>query len=125
MKRKAKKTWIMMALLSVSVSSMLKTSNSETRESAHAFDSYSTSSVAPDTEWNERYGGLSADAAYSLANTSGGYVLAGSTSSYGAGSHDFWLVKTYSNGTELWDQPYGGVGDDEAYSVIQANDGGY
>jgi predicted secreted protein len=123
MKRKAEKTWIMMALLLVSVSSMVKTSNSETRESAHALNSYSTSSAV--TEWSERYGGLYDDAAYSLVNTNDGYVLAGSTSSSGAGSYDFWLVKTDSNGNKAWDRPYGGVGDDEAYSVIQTSDGGY
>jgi len=123
MKRKAEKTWIMMALLLVSVSSMVKTSNSETRESAHAFNSYSTSSAV--TEWSERYGGLYDDAAYSLVNTSDGYALAGSTSSSGAGSYDFWLVKTDSNGNKAWDRPYGGVGDDVARCVIQTSDGGY
>jgi hypothetical protein len=126
MKIKAEKTWIMMALLLVSVSSMIKAPNSETQEGAHALNSYSTSSAVPATEWNETYGGQSNDAAHSLVNTSdGGYALAGSTFSYGAGSFDFWLVKTDLAGTELWNKTYGGGGDDEAYSVIQTNDSGY
>jgi hypothetical protein len=125
MKIKAEKTWIMMALLLVSVSSMIKAPNSETQEGAHALNSYSTSSAVPATEWNETYGGQSNDAAHSLVNTSDGYALAGSTFSYGAGSFDFWLVKTNLAGTELWNKTYGGGGDDEAYSVIQTNDSGY
>jgi len=46
-------------------------------------------------EWNETYGGIDEDLASRLVQTSDeGYVLAGSTKSFGAGSDDFWLVKT-------------------------------
>lgn len=45
-------------------------------------------------EWNETYGGSNEDMAYSLAQTTdGGYVLAGFTESFGAGTRDFWLIK--------------------------------
>jgi hypothetical protein len=50
-------------------------------------------------QWNKTYGGTSNDAAYSIVKTGdGGYALAGSTYSYGAGGYDFWLVKTDSAG---------------------------
>ncbi|MGD0027954.1 MAG: hypothetical protein ABSC91_03335 [Candidatus Bathyarchaeia archaeon] len=76
--------------------------------------------------WNQTYGGVSTDIAYSVIQTSdGGYVLAGYTESFGAGGDDFWLVKTYATGNELWNQTYGGGGSDVAYSVIQTSDGGY
>ena len=49
--------------------------------------------------WNRTYGGKNIDIARSLVETSdGGYALAGYTSSFGAGSHDFWLVKTDAQG---------------------------
>jgi len=49
--------------------------------------------------WNRTYGGRGIDIARSLVVTSdGGYALAGYTSSFGAGSHDFWLVKTDAQG---------------------------
>jgi hypothetical protein len=49
--------------------------------------------------WNQTYGGASDEMAFSLVATSdGGYAIAGSTSSFGAGGGDFWLVKTDENG---------------------------
>ena len=45
-------------------------------------------------QWNKTYGGAETDVARSVVETSdGGYALAGYTLSYGAGEHDFWLVK--------------------------------
>lgn len=47
------------------------------------------------SEWNKAIGGSSTDEAYSATqSTDGKYILAGWTSSKGAGSSDFWLVKT-------------------------------
>jgi len=77
-------------------------------------------------EWNYTYGGSGSDFASDLVeSTDGGFVLAGSTSSFGAGSNDMWLVKTDENGIILWNQTYGGSGFDAANSLIQASDGGF
>jgi len=76
--------------------------------------------------WSQTYGGASNDYAYSVVQTSdGGYTLAGSTYSFGAGQSDFWLVKTDSAGNMLWNRTYGGTNDDGAYSVVQTFDDGY
>lgn len=76
--------------------------------------------------WTKKYGGPSNDCAYSLIETDdGGYVIAGSTYSFGAGSSDFYLVKIDSQGNLQWEKTYGGVAEDEAYSVVQTSDGGY
>ena len=81
---------------------------------------------AATTGWSQTYGGSGDDEAYSVVQTKdGGYALAGYTNSSGAGSYDFWLIKTNSSGGMLWNQTYGGAGDDEAYSVVQTNDTGY
>jgi len=48
-----------------------------------------------DSLWSRTYGGTWEDCCWSFQQTSdGGYVLAGRTSSFGAGISDFWLVKT-------------------------------
>jgi hypothetical protein len=76
--------------------------------------------------WSENYGGTNSDEAYSVVQTSdGGYALAGYTGSFGAGSWDFYLVKTDLTGTMLWNKTYGGTNSDVAHSVVQTSDGGY
>ena len=81
---------------------------------------------AGNLEWNKTYGGPREEVAYSVIQTSdGGYVMAGYTESYGAGIHDFWLVKTDSAGNLEWSKAYGGPKVDVAYSVVQTSDGGY
>jgi hypothetical protein len=78
-------------------------------------------------QWNKTYGGTSYDYAYSIVKTrpDGGFALAGATYSSGAGSEDFWLVKTDASGNVLWNKTYGGTGDDRATSIVQTRDGGY
>jgi len=76
--------------------------------------------------WNKTYGGTNNEVANSMVQTSdGGYALAGYTYSSGAGGADFWLVKTYANGTTAWNKTYGGTSDDAAESLTQTSDGGY
>ena len=76
--------------------------------------------------WGKFFGGPYWDVARSVQQTSdGGYIIAGSTMSYGAGAYDFWLVKTDSNGNKIWDKTFGGPYWDVARSVQQTSDGGY
>jgi hypothetical protein len=77
-------------------------------------------------QWNKTYGGTNHDYAYALVQTTDdGYALAGTTSSFGAGSSDFWLVKTDASGTMQWNQMYGGTNSDYAKALVQTSDGGY
>jgi len=77
-------------------------------------------------QWAKTYGGTHWDEAYSVRQTSdGGYIVAGWTYSFGAGSGDIFLIKTDANGNVQWAKTYGGIYWDEAYSVRQTSDGGY
>ncbi len=77
-------------------------------------------------QWNKTFGGPNYDEVYSVAQVSdGGYILAGATTSSGAGFLDFWIIKTDSLGNFVWAKTFGEAGDDEAYSVAQTRDGGY
>ncbi|MBW2171742.1 MAG: hypothetical protein JRF69_07140, partial [Deltaproteobacteria bacterium] len=76
--------------------------------------------------WEYTYDGGDDDRAYSVQCTAdGGYVLAGTTESSGAGSTDIWVLKLNSNGTVAWQKTYGGTGYEEARSIQQTTDGGY
>jgi PKD repeat protein len=77
-------------------------------------------------QWNKTYGGTGLDSAAALVQTAdGGYALAGLTESFGAGTRDFWLIKTDANGNAQWDKTYGGTGEDWARALVQTSDGGY
>jgi parallel beta-helix repeat protein len=76
--------------------------------------------------WNKKYGGTKDDYAYSMIRTyNGGYILAGSTKSFGAGGEDMWIVKTDSLGSMKGQLPIGDEGNETAYSVIETYDGAY
>jgi hypothetical protein len=82
--------------------------------------------VYGDTIWTRTYGGTNWDFAYSIRQTNdSGYIVAGSTYSFGQGSQDMYLIKLNSIGDTVWTKTYGGTNDDEARSVLQTSDGGY
>jgi hypothetical protein len=72
------------------------------------------------------YGGPNNDSASSVRETSdGGYIIAGTTSSFSVGGSDVWLIKTDKKLNKVWDKTFGGVNDDSSASVKQTLDGGY
>jgi len=79
-----------------------------------------------DIEWQRTYGGGGYDLANSIQQTSDeGYIVAGSTLSFGAGGMDFWVLKLTSNGDIEWQRTYGGVSYEFDCSIQQTSDGGY
>ena len=77
-------------------------------------------------QWQKTYGGPLNESACGICKTSdGGYAIMASTSSYGAGGYDFWLLKIDATGNLLWNKTFGGTIDDVAYTVSQTADGGY
>ena len=76
--------------------------------------------------WKRTFGGDDRDTAWDGHQTSdGGYIVVGSTQSFGAGYDDIWLIKIDCYGNKEWDKTFGGPGNDWAYAVINAIDGGY
>ena len=77
--------------------------------------------------WQETLGGALEDVANSIEQThpDGGYIVAGTSASFGAGGNDAWILKLTSTGAVTWQKTYGGPADDMAASVEQTTDGGY
>jgi len=78
-----------------------------------------------DTLWTKKYGGYNDNIKpYAVKQTmDGGYIIIGSNTGYD--NHDFWLIKTTSNGDTLWSKTYGGEEYDMALSVTETDDGGF
>ena len=79
-------------------------------------------------EWSMTFGGTAADegrCVLQLPPPDGGYVLVGTTSSFGAGAEDVYLLKTNALGEEEWHKTFGGSGDEEGYCVQRTSDDGY
>jgi len=80
----------------------------------------------PDIFWTRTFGGSNSDYGRSVQQVSnGGYILTGSTTSFGNDSYDVWLIKTDAQGNEEWNQTLGGSDDDYGSSIQQTADGGY
>jgi hypothetical protein len=84
------------------------------------------SSLPAQITFQRTYGGAKYDIGYSVQQTAdGGYIIAGSTSSFGASMFDAYLIKTDAVGDTQWTRTLGDGYWDDAYSVQQTNDGGY
>jgi len=75
--------------------------------------------------WDKTYGGYEDDYLSSIVLTpDGGALLAGKTSSKGAGHTDMYLVRVDKEGNQLWDKTYGGVDKEDVASIVLTPDGG-
>ncbi len=79
-----------------------------------------------DTIWTRTYGGKEHESGTFIQATSdSGYIISGSTRSFGAGSADVYLIKINAAGDTLWTKTFGGIGIDYGNCVRQTEDQGY
>ena len=77
-------------------------------------------------QWSRTFGGIANDVGSIVQKTlDGGYIIIGTTASYGNGSDDIWLIKTTADGDQVWNMFYGENGSESGAAVQQTNDGGY
>lgn len=67
--------------------------------------------------WFKLFGGKSYDKASSIIDTKDGYLIVGSTSSFGKGNYDIFVVKTDYKGKKQWQNTYGFGMNDYGYSA--------
>ena len=74
--------------------------------------------------WQKIVGGSSYDKASSAIPTfDGGFLVLGSTSSFGQGNYDILLVKLTNDGEFLWQKTYGGFFNDYAQEITNSASG--
>ncbi len=77
-------------------------------------------------EWQKTFGGSDLDFGNSVQQTSdGGFIIAGTTYSFGDLNGDVYLIKTDPNGNSHWQKTFGESDGDGGDSVQQTSDGGY
>lgn len=76
--------------------------------------------------WAKQFGSKGWDRASSIIQTiDGGFLIIGSTSSYGKGNYDVWIIKTDQHGKEIWNRVYGEFYNEYGYFATQNSDGTY
>ena len=76
--------------------------------------------------WDRTFGGGNDEIGNKVRQTAdGGFIIIGTTKSFGSGDYDFWLVKTDAQGQKQWDRTFGGSLEDIGYDVQQTDDGGF
>jgi len=76
--------------------------------------------------WNKTYGGAAIEYGMSVLEASPGAItIAAYTASFGAGAFDVWVLRTDLDGTLLWNQTFGGTGEDRAMEIIRVSSGGF
>lgn len=76
--------------------------------------------------WAKTFGGGGEDEANDVeVLDDGGFVFAGTTSTFGLGERDLYLVRTDADGNERWHKTFGGLFDDAARAVRVTPDGGF
>lgn len=72
--------------------------------------------------WSKQFGGSGYDRASSIIDTKEGYLIIGSTSSFGKGNYDMFVIKTDKQGEKIWQNTYGKFYNDYGYMAeITAN----
>jgi len=73
--------------------------------------------------WSKQFGGNSYDKASSILATDDGYLIIGSTSSYGKGNYDIFVIKTDKEGNKQWQNSYGNFYNDYGFTAETIENG--
>ncbi len=77
-------------------------------------------------EWDQTFGGEEGDVAFCVRQTKDlGYIVAGTTSSFGKKVPSIWIIKLDAKGDSVWSEVYEGAVVSSAQCIQQTDDGGY
>lgn len=77
-------------------------------------------------DWQRSFGGSCLDAINSIQEMDdGGFIVAGTTTSFGAGSSDGHITKLTASGEVEWQRTFGGIHQDVLNDIQKTSNGGY
>jgi len=77
-------------------------------------------------EWEKTYGGTKNDWGYDVLQTDdGGYMVTGSTASFGSREYDLWVICLDVGGDSLWSKTFENYGEDYGLAIQPTDDGGF
>lgn len=107
----------MLACICFSQEAMVRPTCPHTLKDIHGIASSSPAAPALQA-WNRTWGGTNIDEGNGVAvDKNGNIYIVGDTSSFGVGYGNAFLAKYAMNGTQLWNQTWGGTDDDEGNGV--------
>lgn len=80
------------------------------------------------SSFQKTYGGAGDEVAYCVKKVPGnnaGYIVSGSTTSYGTGGQDAYLLRLSASGEVIWGKAYGGTGNEYLIHVSPTATGGF
>lgn len=81
---------------------------------------------AGNQQWQKTFGGTGTEYGYCVKTLpDSGFILCGSTTSFGAGGTDAMLIKTDASGNAVWTKYFGATGNDGVYSLARTSDHGF
>lgn len=114
---------MLVSLLSMLSMAYEKSTGSHAQEIVAEAETPATQTIST---WAHAYGGGAWDEFRCIQQTTDeGFIAAGCSNSFGAGGYDAWVVKLNSHGEVQWQKTYGTNRDEQAYWIIQTQDGGY
>jgi hypothetical protein len=85
-----------------------------------------SSMVQAQITFQKTYGGIEDEDANAFVETyDHGFMIAGSTKSYGAGNFDLYIIRTDPQGNPIWTKTFGGTGYDKSQDIIKTDTAEY
>ena len=75
--------------------------------------------------WQRLFGYKEKEWANAITKTDDGFMIVGTTNSFGHGKFDFYVMQLDKEGHSLWGPVYGGEDVDKAYGITRTSDGNY
>ncbi len=75
--------------------------------------------------WDKIYEGDGEESAHYIEEVETGYIVSGTTTSFGSAYTDIWILKLAHDGSVEWETRYGGQKGENGYKILPTADGGY